>query len=141
MAQLEFEKQVGIGVEVVCSQLLGPVVEVESGSGVMLIGDEAIETLGLVVEELTAHVSVLEVSASPLVHMSPRLKTGTEDETRCSVASDFLTVVSVMHVGSTAQVGPVCEVTAGVVQITSPVVKAGPDVQVVMEARDPVLHV
>lgn len=82
MAQVETEKQVGTGVEVVCSQIevTGPVVvvvvvdsvPVVVGPGVFavaLIGVEAMEVLSVAVQAGTVNVSAVE--GNPLAHVGP----------------------------------------------------------------------
>ena len=148
VAQVETEKQVGTGVEVICSQseVRGPV-EVDSvpvfagpevtvrGSAVALIGLEAMEVLSFA----TVNVSAVEV-------IGPRLKTSSVDEVRCSVVkSAFFAILSaacVIHVGPSGLVGLASEVVVSVIESTGPVVKVGTSaMDPVLEATDSVLEV
>lgn len=162
VVQVENDKQVGSGVEVMCSQfkievevdsvpvVVGPVVTV-LGPVVALVGEEAMDVLSLVVQAVTVNVSAGDVIGSaygvagPLVHAW--LTTGSVDEVRCSVVElvffAILAVVSVIHEGPTGLVRLVSEVIVSAVDSIGPVVKAGPNVQVmdpVVEANDPVLE-
>lgn len=158
VAQVETEKQVGTGAEVMCSQfeVVGPVVEVDSvpvvvgpvvtvrGPVVALIGVESMEVLSLVGQAVTVYVSAFEVIgpayelANPLAHVSPSLKTGSVDEVRCSAVKlvffAILSVASVIHVVPVGLVGLVSEVIVSAVESIGPVVKVGPS------ARDPVVE-
>lgn len=161
VARAETEKHVHAEEEVNCSQfeVIGPVVEVDSVSVVVgllvkamadvvaLIGEAAVEVLSLVV--VTVNSPAVEVigsgfePASLLVHVDPWLTTCSADVISCSAVEiffAFLSVVSVMHAGSTVQVSLVSEVKVCVVEITGPEVKAGHGAQVVVEASDPVLN-
>ena len=146
VAQVETEKQVGTGVEVICSQseVRGPV-EVDSvpvfagpevrGPAVALIGVEAMEVLSFA----TVNVSAVEV-------IGPRLKTSSVDEVRCSVVkSAFFAILSaacVIHVGPSGLVGLASEVVVSVIESTGPVVKVGTSaMDPVLEATDSVLEV
>lgn len=142
VAQVETEKPVGIGMEVMCSQfeVIGPVVEVDSvqvvvgpvlearGPVVALIRVETTEELSLVVQAVTVNVSVVEVIGPACELAGPWLKMGSVDEVRCSVVESvffaILTVSSVIRVGPVGLVGLASEVTVSVVESIGPVVKA-----------------
>lgn len=112
VAQVETETQVGIGVEVMCSQfeVIGPVEEVDS------VPSEAKKVL------------------------SPWLKTGPVDEVRCSVVKlvffAILSVASEIHVGPGGLVGLVSEVMVSVAEWGLGPWVTGPEVQ----ATDSVLE-
>lgn len=141
MAQVETEKQVVTGVEVMCSKFgdIGPVVEADS----VLVVVGPVENVGVSV--VAVNVSAYEL-ADPLVHLGPPLKTGSEDEVSCSVVEfvlfAILSVASMIHIGPAGLVGRVPEVKVCEVESIGPVVKEGSCVQVtdpVVEAPDPVL--
>lgn len=159
MAQVETERQVGTGVEVICSQLevTGPVVDVESvpavagpvvnvrGPVVVLIAVESVEVLSLVVQAVTVKVSADEVTG-PAFEAEIPLKSGSVDEVKSSVIKlvffAILSVASVIHVGSDELVGLVSEVIVSVVESIGPVVKVGPCVMdPVLEATDSAVEV
>lgn len=123
VAQEDTEKQVGTGVEVICSQIedicpvvdvasvpvvVGPVVKVR-GPAVALIAVESIE----VVQADT--VSAVEVRGTAHKLAPPRLKTGSVDEVCCSVMKLVLLapvfVASVIHADPGGLVGLMSEVT------------------------------
>lgn len=145
MAQVETEKQVVTGGEVMCSKFgdIGPVVEADS---VPVVVDPVVNVRVSVVA-VNANVSAYEL-ADPLVHLGAPLKTGSEDEVSCSVVEfvffAVLSVASVIHVGPAGLVGHVPEVKVCEVESIGPVVKEGSCVQVadpVVEAPDPVLEI
>lgn len=160
VAQVETEKHLSTGVEVMCSQfeVIGPVVVLDSlpvvvgpvvkvrGPAVPLTGVEAMEVLSPVMQEVTVNVSVVEVIgpacelANPLAHVGPWLKTGSVDEVRRSVVkSVFFAILSVAPVGPGGLVGLVSEVIVSVVESVDSVVKVGPSVMdPVVEATDSV---
>lgn len=164
VVQVEKEKQVGTGVEVICSQfgirgpveevgsvpvVVGPVVKVR-GPVVALIGVEAMEVLSLVVQAVTVNVvealgAVYEV-ANPLAHESPWSKKGSVDEVRSSVVKlvffAIQSVASVIHVCSGGLAGLASEVIGSAVESIGPVVKVGPNVMdPELVATDSVLEV
>lgn len=128
VAQVESDRQVGTGVEVMCFQLevKGPVVVVDSGPAIVgrvvrgpvveLGGVEAMEVLFLVVQ-------VVPVNGS---------------EVRCSVGkSVFFAILSAASVIHVVPGGKVPEVKVGVVELIGPVVKVGASVlDPVVEATD-----
>lgn len=163
VAQVESEKQVVAGVEVMCSHCedVGPeVVSVPVFVGtvvkvgdpvVALTGVEATELLNLIIA-VDVNVSAAEVTgpevADPLTHVGPECKTGSVDEVSCSVVEfvffAILSVDSVILVGPLGLVGHVPEVKVCEVESIGSVVKAGPCVPVmdsVLEAPDPVLEI
>lgn len=131
MAQVETETQVGIGVEVMCSQfeVIGPVEEVDS------VPSEAKKVLSLVVQAVTVNVSAVEVIGPEyeLAHVSPWLKTGPVDEVRCSVVKlvffAILSVASEINVGPGGLVGLVSEVMVSVAEWGLGPWVTGPEVQ------------
>lgn len=145
MAEVETDKQVVTGGEVMCSQIgdIGPVVEVDSIP--VVVGP--VVNVRVSVVAVTVNVSAYELD-DPLIHVGPLLKVDSMDEVSCSVVEfvffAILSVASAIHAGPAGLVGHVPEVKVCEVESVGPVVKEGPCVQVmdpVVEAPDPMLEI
>lgn len=143
VAQVGTEKQVGAGVEVMCSQfeVTDPVVKVDSlsvvvGPVVKVRGPVALIEVESVVQAVT--VPAVEVigpayePANPLAHVGPWLKTGSVTEVGCSVVKSVFfanrSVPSAISVGPGGLGSLVSEVIVSVEGSIGPVVKVGPSV-------------